>query len=491
MQRLVELYKLHYGNSPANIEAITGSGSSRQYFRLTANGQSAIGVIGTSIEENNAFIGLTNHFLNKNLPVPTIYDISSDRMAYLQSDLGKDSLYSLLSESRRTGNYSKHDICLLEKTVAELPRIQFIGAEGLDTSLCYPTHVMDSQSIHFDLNYFKYCFLKLIPEIEFNEISLENDFNKIVTDIERLCSDEGNIILRDCQARNVIMTDSMITPTPHFIDYQGCRFGPKEYDLASFLWQSSANYPQSLREYLINVYIDALLQLRPNINSQSQIRQNLNLMVLFRLLQVLGAYGFRGYIQHKPYFVNSIPFAINNLKDIIRTGIADSYPYLKSILEEIILIKGIKQNPMTTQKENTPKEVPLTVTVWSFSYRKGIPDDESGNGGGYVFDCRSTHNPGKYEQYKHLTGLDQPVISFLEEDGEILSFLKHVYPLVSHHTQRFIERGFSNLTICFGCTGGQHRSVYSAQHVAEYLRHEFPNVKVHLIHREQHIDNFL
>ena len=132
----------------------------------------------------------------------------------------------------------------------------------------------------------------------------------------------------------------------------------------------------------------------------------------------------------------------------------------------------------------------MLVTIYSFSYKKGLPVDTSGNGGGYVFDCRGTHNPGKYEQYKTLTGLDQPVIDFLENDGEILTFLESVYALVDHHVARFIERDFTHLQVAFGCTGGQHRSVYCAEHLAAHLAGDI-GVKVHLIHRERGIERYL
>ncbi len=141
---------------------------------------------------------------------------------------------------------------------------------------------------------------------------------------------------------------------------------------------------------------------------------------------------------------------------------------------------------MATFDTNPSSATALVVRVFSFSYKKGIPADESGNGGGYVFDCRSTHNPGRYEPYKLLTGLDQPVIDFLEQDGEILTFLEHVYALADTHVVRYIERGFTSLMFSFGCTGGQHRSVYSAQHLAEHLHEKF-GVEVQLVHREQQI----
>lgn len=493
MKRLYSLFKDIFGTEPTGTEQIKGSGSARAYFRLTDGINSAIGVIGTSVEENNAFIGLTKHFETKGLPVPRILNVTDDQMAYLQTDLGKTSLYDAISAGRENGGqYSDEEKELLHHTIRLLPAMQIRGAENLDTSLCYPTPAMDSTSIHFDLNYFKYCFLKLLPSIDFNEILLEHDFDFLCNDILSICNKSKTIILRDCQARNIMLKNSDGEKSPNFIDYQGCRLGPAEYDLASFLWQSSSRYPVSLREELIKTYIESYNKIRPC--SEDEIRHNLQLMVLFRILQVLGAYGFRGYIEHKSYFLNSIPPAINNLSQLLYSGIVQPYPYLESILNKIV--GCIKAQEEAKRKESTPKTnteatEPLTVTIYSFSYKKGIPEDKSGNGGGYVFDCRSTHNPGRYEPYKKITGLDAPVIKFLEDDGEILTFLSHIYPLAKAHTERYISRGFTSLMFCFGCTGGQHRSVYSAQHVAEYLRSLYPQIRIHLIHREQGIDTYL
>ena len=339
-------------------------------------------------------------------------------------------------------------------------------------------------TVHFDLNYFKYCYLKLLPDLDFNELTLQKDFNSLCSDILSLISSsEPTVILRDFQARNIMLVDQQ----PYFIDYQGCRLGPAEYDLASFLWQSSAHYSPELREALIDTYIQSANQLRPT--DGATVRQRLKLMVLFRLLQVLGAYGFRGLYERKAYFLNSIPPALNNLRQLLATGIATRYPYLEQLLNNI-------SNPPVSKHTSTstpgPSKVsPLTVTIHSFSYRKGIPDDPSGNGGGYVFDCRSTHNPGRYEPYKQLTGLDREVIDFLEYDGEIVDFLSHIYPLADHHVERYVKRGFTSLMFSFGCTGGQHRSVYCAQHLAEHLRKHFPQITIHLVHREQGIDKFL
>ena len=483
MQRLISLYKNLYAAEPASVEPITGSGSPRQYYRMSdQSGRSVIGTIGTSLEENRAFIGLTRHFEACGLPVPHLLAVSPDQMAYLQADLGSTSLYQAVSQGRESGSYSPAEQQLLRQAIAVLPRFQILGARGLDTSLCYPTPRMDSMSIMFDLNYFKYCFLKLLPAIDFNEISLQHDLERLTADILALTADgEPTLVLRDFQARNVMLTDGQ----PYLIDYQGCRLGPVEYDLASFLWQASSRYPAELRNQLIDTYVEASSELR--VTDGTLLRQRLRLMVLFRLLQVLGAYGFRGLHERKAYFLHSIPPALANLRELLATGAANSYPYLEQVLNSIIN----SQLSTINYQLSPPPSSPLTVTIYSFSYKKGIPADPSGNGGGYVFDCRSTHNPGRYEPYKQLTGLDREVIDFLESDGEILQFLSHVYPLAEHHTETYIRRGFTSLMFSFGCTGGQHRSVYSAQHLAEHLRRLYPQIKIHLIHREQGIDKYI
>uniref|UniRef100_UPI00242AC808 RapZ C-terminal domain-containing protein n=1 Tax=Hoylesella nanceiensis TaxID=425941 RepID=UPI00242AC808 len=300
---------------------------------------------------------------------------------------------------------------------------------------------------------------------------------------------------RDFQARNVMLTQDS---EPCFIDFQGGRKGPFYYDLASFLWQASAQYNDELRAHLIEVYYQELKKWVA-IGSFEEFKSNLNLFVLFRTLQVLGAYGFRGYIEEKSYFVRSIPFAINNLKALLlHEDLFKPYAYLKEVLEKLVSLPQFENKSKadatsssckSTENQEVSNNKKLKVLVYSFSYHRGIPKDLSGNGGGYVFDCRAVHNPGRYAQYKKLTGRDAEVIQFLEDDGEITEFLSHVYGLVDMHVARYIERGFTNLMFSFGCTGGQHRSVYSAQHVAEYISNKF-GCEVQLIHREQHIEEY-
>ena len=465
---LEELYTMITGTKPSEITELPASGSNRRYFRLSGP-QSLIGAVGTSIDENNAFIYLADHFAQNGLPVPEVLAISDNRMVYLQEDLGDLSLFSAIEKGRLTRSFSTAEKELLSKTVKLLPDIQFRGAENLDFKKCYPSESFDRRSILWDLNYFKYCFLKATG-LEFLEDRLEDDFQNMA-DVLLESQNAPTFMYRDFQSRNVMIKDG----EPQFIDFQGGRKGPFYYDLASFLWQAKANFPDTLREELIEEYI---ISLQKYIHvDRVKFMATLRHFVLFRTLQVLGAYGFRGYFEKKPHFMQSVPFAIANLRELLKNEYPE-YPYLQKLLRELV---NLKQFSSEIQKRA------LTVRVNSFAYKKGIPNDPSGNGGGYVFDCRGIDNPGKYERYKPFTGLDPEVIKYLEDDGEVLSFLNHCYALVDTTVHRYIERGFTSLMVSFGCTGGQHRSVYCAQHMAEHISRIF-NVKVELIHREQNIE---
>ncbi len=486
MKQLAELYIKMTGNEPLAIDKLPGAGSNRKYFRLHGDGgQTVIGVSGTSEEENHAFITISRHFAEKRLPVPCVYEVSQDEMLYLQQDLGNRSLYDALREGREAGGrYSEEHVLLLEKTIRLLPKVQVRGAEGLDFNCCYPQSEFNLQNIFFDLNYFKYCFLKVVG-IEFNEVKLEESFRALAGDL--ISDNQSFFLYRDFQARNVMLDDN---DNPWLIDFQGGRKGPCYYDLASFLWQASAKYSSGLRKHLVKEYYEELKKYTA-VPSEEVFCQRLQLFVLFRILQVLGAYGFRGYYEKKKYFIDSINPAIANLRELL---VANDYPYpyLTEILGRLTELPRFSSNAdcPTQTKAEKQNGGGLVVRVFSFSYKRGIPEDESGNGGGYVFDCRSTHNPGRYEQYKQLTGLDEPVINFLEKDGEILIFLDSVYKLADKHVERYIERRFTDLMFSFGCTGGQHRSVYSAQHLAQYLHKKY-GIEVRLCHREQNIKEVL
>ncbi len=483
--------------------ALSPSGSNRCYFRDTlADGTQLIRVQGTCRAENQAFIYLTRHFSAKGLPVPEIVEVADDEMSYFQTDLGNTLLFDAIAHGRQTGNFSAEEYALLARTIRLLAHIQIEGADGLDWQMCYPIPALDHRSILWDLNYWKYCFLKMRIEA-IDEPQLEDEFEHLA---ERLLGTPyWGFMYRDFQSRNVMVWHNV----PYFIDYQGGRHGALLYDLASFLWQAKAHFSDELRTRLLAEYADEAENLYISRGQSFDTQDFLSLLphfVLFRTLQVLGAYGFRGGFEHKEHFLQSIPFAIENLQQLFarHTTLQTEFPYLYAISKQLDTPAAYKTQ--STEKESDTEnktacgtasvrlepQLPLMITIYSFSFKKGIPEDPSGNGGGYVFDCRSTHNPGKYEQYKSLTGLDQPVIDFLERDGEILTFLQSVYALVDHHAERFLVRGFTHLQICFGCTGGQHRSVYSAEATAKHLHERFGNqVLIRIIHREQHIEKDL
>lgn len=468
MDRLKDIYHKQTGTAPTEVAILPSSGSNRRYYRLDGPGGSYIGVLGTSLDENRAFIYMSAHFAEKGLPVPEVVQVSDDGMAYLQTDLGDTLLFNEIERGRATRSFSNHERDLLAKTMRLLPEVQFRGAQGFDFSKCYPPVDFDNRSIMWDLNYFKYCFLKATG-LEFSEGKLQDDFEAMVRQL--MLNDTDTFMYRDFQSRNIMIRDNQ----PWLIDFQGGRRGPFYYDVASFLWQAKANLPDTLRMELLKIYFGAIQKFHSI--EWNEFYSRLRHFVLFRTLQVLGAYGFRGYFEKKPHFMQSVPFALANLRELLKQPMPE-YPYLNEMLTRLVNLKQFTSEQQRRQ---------LTVKVLSFAYKKGIPNDPSGNGGGYVFDCRAINNPGKYERYKPFTGLDSNVIKFLEDDGEVFPFLEECYKLVDSSVARYIERGFTNLMVAFGCTGGQHRSVYCAQHMAEHISERF-NVKVELIHREQNLE---
>ena len=478
---LSQLFSQATGKKAGEQVALTASGSNRRYYRIYSEDKqvSLIGVQGTSRDENHAFLYMDEHFLNLGLNVPRVLAVSEDEMAYVQEDLGDTLLFNYIAEGRKTGVFCEAEKEMLRKTMRALAKFQVTGAQDFNFSVCYPQPEFNLRSIRWDLNYFKYCFLKATG-LEFQEDKLENEFERlayILLQQKRM----NAFMYRDFQSRNVMVAPSRENPdelVPFFIDFQGGRRGPVYYDVASFLWQAKANYHDELRQELIDIYLDELEKYMPV--DREEFLATLRHFVLFRTMQVLGAYGFRGYFEKKPHFLQSIPFAIENLRRLLKNS-ADDYPYLIQVLHEMTEMKQFKE--VSVRK-------PLVVKVYSFSYKKGIPADDSGNGGGFVFDCRAVNNPGKYERYTYFTGMDEPVIKFLEQDGEILPFLDSAYKLVDASVKRYIDRGFRNLMVSFGCTGGQHRSVYAAEKMAEHLNTKF-GVEVQLIHREQNVERIL
>ena len=505
-QSLSQLFFEATGKKAGEQVALTASGSNRRYYRIYSedNSTSLIGVQGTSRDENHAFLYMAEHFMQKGLNVPQVLAVSDDEMNYVQEDLGDTLLFDFIAEGRKTGVFSASEKEMLRKTMRGLAKLQVMAAEQFDFNQCYPQPEFNLRSILWDLNYFKYCFLKATG-LDFQEDKLENEFERLAYIL--LQSKMSAFMYRDFQSRNVMVVEASKarsledaalqdgqSPTgrrgaatgeseekelvPYFIDFQGGKKGPVYYDVASFLWQAKANFHPDLREELVEEYIDELQHYMPV--DREEFYENLKHFVLFRTMQVLGAYGFRGYFEKKPHFLQSIPFAIDNLRHLLKHA-SEDYPYLIEVLQNMTEMKQFKEVGMRK---------PLVVRVYSFSYKKGIPADGSGNGGGFVFDCRAINNPGKYERYQFFTGMDKPVIDFLEEDGEILPFLEEAYQMVDFSVKRYMDRGFQNLMVSFGCTGGQHRSVYAAEKMAQHINEKY-GVEVQLIHREQNMERVL
>lgn len=466
MEKLQQLFSLYTGRKAETCSQLTPAGSPRRYYRLKAGDCSLIGVVGTSFRENQAFLAIARQMRKQSLPAPEVYIVSDDSMRYLQEDLGDTSLFGLLMEAQKRGGYDDADITMLRNVIRMLPDIQWLTADGFDFSACYPSPTLNRRGIQWDLHYFKYCFLKATG-IEFEEERLEDDFDRLASVL--MADSYESFMYRDFQSRNVMIRNG----EPWFIDFQGGRRGPVEYDLVSFLWQARACFTPTLRRELIDEYISSARRYRSF--DEETFHRRLNYFVLFRTLQVLGTYGYRGYFEHKAHFVQSIPMAIDNLCALLADNDFADMPYLTALLHEMTAL------PLFAPYK---EETGLTVRITSFSYKKGIPDDASGNGGGFVFDCRAIHNPGRYDEYKQITGRDKPVITFLDKEEAMQDFLTHVYGIVDYSVAKYLSRGFTHLMVSFGCTGGQHRSVYAAEHLATHLSEKY-GVRIILEHREQ------
>lgn len=469
----LELKKLFHnwcGEAPELVLPLAPSGSQRIYYRLQKGKQSAIGAFNPDYKENVAFIGFSRHFRQKELPVPEIYAENLGKNVYLQEDLGFTTLYSYLLQA---GDYFPDYLLQIYKRVVEqLARLQIEGGKGLDYSVCYPRASFDRQSILWDFNTFKYYFLKL-AKVPFDEQLLENDLHKLADYL--LQTDCSHFMFRDFQTRNIMIKAG----EPYFIDYQGGRKGALQYDLASLLYQAKANIPQEIRQALLDHYLDCASSMVA-IQRQDFIRY-FYAYVLIRYIQVLGTYGFRGLYERKEYFIKSIPFALRNIKWLMdHRLIPIELPALQNAL--LRLIESKQFEPFDKIKATSSL---LTVSINSFSYKhNGIPEDSSGNGGGFVFDCRFIHNPGRYEPYKKLTGRDEGVINFLQHHSEMGTFLNDVYRIVDGAVEDYIDRSFTHLMLSFGCTGGQHRSVYAADMLAQHLKEKY-GVQIVLRHIEQ------
>lgn len=469
-KKLISLFENWAGEQVEAIIMLPRSGSYREYYRLKSSNKSALGVYNEDYKENKAFVTFTNHFYELGIKVPEIYAEDLSQNIYLQQDLGDTTLFAYLSDHREGAEIPQEVVNIYKKIVTDLPEIQVNAGKSLDYSVCYPRASFDKQSMRWDLNYFKYYFLKL-AKIPFDEQLLEDDFRTFYEYL--LQADRDYFLYRDFQSRNIMIHEG----EPYYIDYQGGRKGALHYDLASLLFDAKADLHRELRDELLDHYLVALQKLvKVDINRFKQFYQG---YVLIRIMQAMGAYGFRGFYEKKTHFLQSIPYALDNLSYILRhLDLPIKIPHLKSVLNLLVDSSRLRQfRDFSTSSHG------LLVTINSFSYKKGLPVDESGNGGGFVFDCRGLHNPGRYEKYKQLTGKDGQVIEFLKNNSQIEDFLEYVFDLVDMTVDNYIARDFAHLMVSFGCTGGQHRSVFSAEALAAHLQEKY-NINIKIRHRE-------
>lgn len=466
-----DLFEKWSGEKMDEIILLPPSGSDREYYRVRGYSHTAIAAYNSDKKENLAFVTLTKHFFSKELPVPELYAEDLENNVYLMQDLGDTTLFSYISKARTSEEFPESLIAAYKKSLSMLARFQILGNEGLDYSICYPRKAFDQQSMLWDLSYFKYYFLKL-ARIPFDEQDLETDFNEFVGFLLKARTDF--FLYRDFQTRNIMLVNG----NPYFIDYQGGRQGALQYDLASILYQAKAAIPQNIREQLIIHYLDAVEELIP-VN-KDEFMSHFYGYVLIRMLQAMGAYGFRGFYERKEHFLSSIPFILNNINWILNNvQLPVEIPALRRVLMQLVESTELKKIGMKDTRGNN-----LRVTINSFSFKNKLPNDESGNGGGFIFDCRAIHNPGKYEEYKSLTGKDEKVKAFFAKERDVFMFLNNAYELIDQSVERYIERGFTNLSVSFGCTGGQHRSVFCADMMAKHLKEKF-NIRITVNHIEQ------
>ena len=453
---LKKLFEQHFHAPPERIVPLQGElgGSGRKIIRLASQKESAIGILYSVREENAAFLEFSKHFRRHGLPVPEIYTEDLSHGAYLEEDLGDTTLFEFLSKNRSGANIAPQVVEAYRKVVAVLPRFQVEAARDLNYTVCYPISSFDRQSIAWDLNYFKYYFLRLAG-IPFNEHALEDDFSRLTEFL--LSAPRDYFLYRDFQSRNIMLRNG----DPYFVDYQGGRQGALQYDIASLLYDAKADLPPELRQQLLDHYLDRLSSFI-QLDREAFLR-HYYAYVYIRIMQALGAYGFRGFYERRVHFLQSVPYALKNLRWLLHNvRLPIPLPALMNAFKD--MLSSEKLQGLATDADN------LVVRIFSFSFHQSLPKDETGNGGGFIFDGRSLPNPGREERFKSLTGKDAPVIDYLNQQETVHQFLASVYSLVDSSLSSYQQRGFKNLMVSFGCTGGQHRSVFLAEQLAKRLR---------------------
>lgn len=456
MDVLKRLFEQHFHRPVVLVQPLQGElgGSGRKIIRLASGNTSAVGILYGVREENVAFLEFSKHFRRHGLPVPEIYAEDLSQGAYLEEDLGDTTLFEFLSRNRTGDVIAPQAVEAYRRVVDILPRFQIEAGRDLNYKVCYPIGSFDRQSIAWDLNYFKYYFLRLAG-IPFNEQELEDDFAHLTDFL--LAADRDSFLYRDFQSRNVMLRHGQ----PFFVDYQGGRKGALQYDIASLLYDAKADLPPQLRQELLNRYMEKLADFIP-MNRESFMR-HYYAYVYVRIMQALGAYGFRGFYERKTHFLQSVPYALKNLRWLLHhVELPIALPALMNAFRNILASE--KLQGLAREAEN------LVVRIFSFSFHRELPRDESGNGGGFIFDGRSLPNPGREERFKNLTGKDVPVIDYLNQQESVHQFLASVMSLVDASVENYQGRGFKSLMVSFGCTGGQHRSVYLAEQLAKHLR---------------------
>lgn len=471
-EALESLYQKLHGRLPDHFSALRAHGSDRRIYRVGSGTDAVIGIINADVAENAAFVSFSRHFRSCGLPVPEIFAVSEDQRSYLEEDLGNETLFELLVSTRKPGDREVPSVvgAVYEQVVDRLPEIQVTAGRGIDESVCYPRARFDRQSMAWDLNYFKYYFLKL-AQVPFHEQALENDFGRLIEFL--LTASAEHFLYRDFQSRNIMVRDGK----PWFIDYQGGRRGAVHFDVASLLVDAKADLPADFRDKMLERYLVALAAQGVPVD-RDEFFGFYDGFTLIRILQAMGAYGFRGFYERKAHFLQSVPYAIRNLEDLLlRWRAPVRLPALTEALSRIV------QSTRLRELITSAPAPAMTVRIESFSYKRGLPADTSGHGGGFVFDCRSLPNPGRDPDFAPMAGDDASVVAWLEANDEVHGFAARTSEMITHVVDAYRKRRFTHLSVAFGCTGGQHRSVYCATRLARELRGR-EGVQVELSHRD-------
>ena len=473
-EQIENLFNRNSSQKIINLEKLPKSGGDRIYFRLTTIEQSFIAAYNLNIKENETFLYFSNHFKKINAPVPSIFIVNDEQTIYIQEDFGCDCLLDILETYGECENSKK----LYQKSLKALAYLQIKGDEYLDYKKCITSKEFGKQAILSDLLYFKYYFLDTL-KMPYDKEKLGDDFEALSSYLNH--ADHKYFMFRDFQSRNIMIQNN----EPYFIDYQGGMKGALQYDVASLLWQAKADLSDEWKNNLLQYYIDCVEQELVETVDRTRFVSQYNGYVLIRLLQVLGAYGFRGLFERKAHFLTSIPLALRNLKAfLLHNKMGISVPEFERILSLIVEDEIVHRFQPIKATEKTP----LVVNIKSFSFLKsGYPKNVSDNGGGFVFDCRGILNPGRIEEHKKETGRDKPVQDYLIEKTRMEEFLAGVFSTVDISVEDYIKRNFEVLEVNFGCTGGQHRSVYAADALARHLKNKY-GVKTVVKHIEQNFE---